>query len=259
MARRKLALNVPVQYPQCLPWWCVLTRVADGACSLCYCRCWWVSGAECALWAESHVLQYERKLPVHPDALSTRLPTGSCVRVCLAFSSQTCFWKSFFLSLLDQQPLSAVMFHSQEVNSPPGIESYDVFLLQWTGKKWAHPAAATAAETITLICRVSWSKSPQHVIHQTTSRILPRQEAFYRAIEPAFLWNCLISVGVASGFSGLSAVRALQEVSWLLWGWVNMTPWERGGEQRWVSGLSIHIASCLRILLSETLSFLGSE
>ena len=120
MARRELALNVPVRYPQCLPWWRVLTRVANAACSLCYCRCWWVSGAECALWTESHVLQYERKLPVHPDALSARLPTGSCVRVCLAFSSQTCFWKSFFLSLLDQQPLSAVMFHSQDVNSPPG-------------------------------------------------------------------------------------------------------------------------------------------
>lgn len=162
------------------------------------------------------------------------------------------------LSLTNNPCLQSCFTHRKSV-APQGIESYDVFLLQWTGKKWAHPAAATAAETITLSCRVSWSMSPQHVIHQATSIILPHQETFYRVIEPAFLWNCLISVGVASGFSGLSDVRALQEVSWLLWWWVNMTPWERGGEQRWVSGLSIYISSCLRILLSETLSFLGPE
>lgn len=120
----------------------VLTQVADAPCSLSWCRCWWVSGAECTLWAESHVLQHERKLPVHWYALSTWLPAASLFRVCLPSSSQTCFGKSFFPSLLDQQALSTVMFHSQQVSFPQGIWGYTVFLLQWMGKKWAHLTAA---------------------------------------------------------------------------------------------------------------------
>lgn len=181
-----------------------LTQLADARCSLCCCRYWWVSGTECALWAKSHVLQHERKLPLHWDTLSTWLPTGSCVRVCLAFSSQACFWKSSFLSLLDQQALSVVIFltHRKSI-IPQGLEVYSVFLLQRVGKKMN---SSCSSDCQLWAARVSWNKSAQCVMHQATSRIFPQQGAFYRMIEPTYL--CLFSLGVASVFSGLSAFRA---------------------------------------------------
>lgn len=189
LGRRKLTLSIPGKYPQCLPWWPLLTLFADAICFLCCCRYWWVSGTECALWAESHVLQHERKLPLHWDTLSTWLPTGSCVRVCLAFSSQACFWKSSCLSLLDQQALSAVMFltHRKSV-IPQGLGVYCVFLLQRVGKQ---TNSSCSSDCQLWAARVSWNKSAQCVMHQATSRIPPQQGAFYRVIEPTHLWNCL--------------------------------------------------------------------
>lgn len=205
---------------------------------LCCCRYWWVPGTECALWAKSHVLQHERKLPLHWDTLSTWLPTGSCVRVCLAFFSQACFWKSS-LSLLDQQALSAVMFlaHRKSV-IPQGLGVYSVFLLQRVGKKMNSSCGSDCQLWAT---RVSWHKSAQRVMHPATSRILPWQGAFYRVTEPTYLWNCLFSRGVGSGASGLSAFRALTLRSTMVvqW-WVIMTPRECGGDRGWVSRLPAH-------------------
>lgn len=123
-------------------------------------RCWWMSGAECALWAKPHVLQHERKLPVHRYALSTQLPTGSCVRVCLAFSSWACFWKSFFLSLLYQQTLSVVMFNSQEVNNPRKMRRYSVFLLHEWARNELILQQPLKPKLSLLAAKASWSSLP---------------------------------------------------------------------------------------------------
>lgn len=169
---------IPVKYPQQLLSWPLWPELLTPCVPCAVARCWWVSGAECALWTESHVLQHERKLPVHRYPLSTQLPTGSCFRVCLTFSSQKYFWKAF-----SPQPINSVVAcNSQEVNNPRGIWHCSVFLPQWMGMKWAHPAAATVALTITVGCQGFPGASPQYVIHHATSRILPQQWAFYRVI-----------------------------------------------------------------------------
>ena len=85
-----------------------LMASSDPSCWCCvflvmFARCWWVSGAECALWAKSHVLQHERKLPVHRYPLSTQLPTGSCFRVRLASSSQKYFSFKFVYLLWERE------------------------------------------------------------------------------------------------------------------------------------------------------------
>lgn len=80
--------------------------------------------------------------------------------------------------------------------------------------------------------------SPQHGIRHATSRILPQPWAFYGV--SVFPGSFLVSVCVASELGGLWALRAFQEVPWLLLRWLTATSWENGDEQVWVSSLPVH-------------------
>lgn len=103
-------------------------------------------------------------------------------------------------------PVCGHVSHSQEVNNPSGARGLLCVPSSESGQK---NQFILQQRLPALSCQVSWNKSAQCVMHQGTSRIPPQQGAFYRVIEPTYLWNCLFSLGVAWGFSGLSAFRAL--------------------------------------------------
>lgn len=219
-------------------------------------RCWRVSGAECALWAKPHVLQHERKLPMHRYALSTQLPTGSCLGVCLAFPSQTCFCKSLFFFLFDQHTLFVVMFNSQEI---PNRRGYGItvcsFFNEWARNElilqppWQPKLSLLAASVLGQSVSPACDPTMQHLELASAVSVLQDESACL-----SLKFSFQFPFGLPQSFK----VSRHWEISKKYFG--HFCDDSRWLQERMVMSKDESVVCLfLHFLLSEPLSFMGSE
>jgi hypothetical protein len=201
---------------------------SDDALCLMLSRYWWVSGAEHTLWVESHVFQHERKLPVHRHALSTQLPVGPCGRVCLPFSSQTCFWKSF-ISLLDQ-PKSSLHAYLTHRKSVTWRLTVCFFFSKWGGNEIIQQQPLQPKSSL-VIAKASWSSLPS-----TESPCNTKGSTSAVSI----LWDDKIYLSLRFSSFHLCSWPVEHSKSYLFYCYDDLPHWGNREEQGWVSILPTH-------------------